>query len=54
MLYEKIIDFNYELSCVTANMLLLNKKEEVIPEIQNAIKKLSGLLVDVKSYDKGL
>ena len=54
MLYEKIIDFNYELSCLTANMLLVNKKEEVIPEIQNAIKKLSGLFVDLKNYDKGM
>jgi hypothetical protein len=48
MIYEKIIDFNYEVSCHTVNFLLINKKEEVIPQIQNTIKKLSGLLVDLK------
>jgi hypothetical protein len=48
MLYEKTNDIIYELSCLSVNMLLINKKEEVIPELQNSIKKLSGLLVDLK------
>jgi hypothetical protein len=54
MLYEKTNDILYELSCLSANMLLVQKKEEVIPEIQNTVKKLSGLIVDLKNYDKGM
>jgi len=54
MLYEKTNDIIYELSCFSVNMLLVTKKEEVIPEIQNTVKKLSGLLVDLKNYDKGV
>lgn len=50
MLYEKTNDIIYELSCLSVNMLLVQKKEEVIPEIQNTVKKLSGLLVDLKNY----
>ena len=54
MLYEKTNDILYELSCLSVNMLLVTKKEEVIPDIQNTVKKLSGLLVDLKNYDKGM
>ena len=43
MLYEKTNDVIYELSCFSVNMLLVNKKEDVIPEIQNTVKRLSGL-----------
>lgn len=51
MLYEKTNDIIYELSCLSVNMLLVHKKEEVIPELQNTIKKLSGLFVDLKNDD---
>jgi hypothetical protein len=51
MLYEKTNDIIYELSCLSVNMLLVHKKEEVIPELQNKIKKLSGLFVDLKNND---
>jgi len=54
MLYEKTNDIIYELSCLSVNMLLVTKREEVIPDIQNTVKKLSGLLVDLKNYDKGV
>ena len=54
MLYEKTNDILYELSCLSANMLLVQKKEEVIPEIQNTVKKLSGLIIDLKNYNKGM
>lgn len=51
MLYEKTNDIIYELSCLSVNMLLVHKKEEVIPDLQNTIKKLSGLFVDLKNND---
>jgi hypothetical protein len=47
MLYEKTNDIIYELSCLSVNMLLVNKKEDVIPEIQNTVKRLSGLFEDL-------
>ena len=47
MLYEKTNDVMYELSCFSINMLLVHKKEEVIPEIQNIVKRLSGLFEDL-------
>ena len=47
MLYEKTNDVMYELSCFSLNMLLIHKKEEVIPEIQNIVKRLSGLFEDL-------
>jgi hypothetical protein len=47
MLYEKTNDVIYELSCFSVNMLFVNKKEDVIPEIQNTVKRLSGLFEDL-------
>jgi len=49
MLYEKTNSIIYELSCLSVDMLQVNKKEELIKEIQNTIKKLSGLLVELKN-----
>lgn len=47
MLYEKTNDVIYELSCFSVNMLLIQKKEDVIPEIQSIIRRLSGLFEDM-------
>jgi len=43
MISEKTNDVLYELSCFSVNMLCVNKKEDVIPEIQNTVKRLSRL-----------
>ena len=53
MLGEKTNNIIYEISCLSVNMLQVNKKEELITEIQNTIKKLSGFLVELKNEDKG-
>jgi len=50
---EKTNNIIYEISCLSVNMLQVNKKEELITEIQNTIKKLSGFLVALKNEDKG-
>jgi hypothetical protein len=47
-LYEKTNNIIYEISCLSVNILQVNKKEELIIEIQNTIKKLSGLLEELK------
>ncbi len=47
MIYEKTNDVIYELSCFSINMLLINKKKDVIPEIQSTVKRLSGLFEDL-------
>jgi len=49
MLYEKTNNIVYEISCLSVNILQVNKKEELIIEIQNTIRKLSGLLEDLKN-----
>jgi len=49
MFYEKTNNIIYEISCLSVNMLQVNKKEELITEIQNTIKKLSGFLVELKN-----
>jgi hypothetical protein len=49
MLYEKTNTIIYEISCLSVNMLQVNKREKLITEIQNTIKKLSGLLVELKN-----
>jgi hypothetical protein len=49
MLYQKTNNIIYEISCLSVNMLQVNKKEELITEIQNTIKKLSGFLVEPKN-----
>gem|GEM_PF-4031557 len=43
MLDEKTNGIIYELSCCSINMLLIQKKEDVIPEIRNTVKRLGGL-----------
>jgi hypothetical protein len=53
MLDEKTNNIIYEISCLSVNMLQANKKEELITELQNTIKKLSGFLVVLKNEDKG-
>jgi len=53
MLYEKTNNIIYEISCLSVNMLQVNKKEELITEIQNTIRNLSGLLIELKNEDKG-
>ena len=53
MLYEKTNNIIYEISCLSVNMLQVNKKEELITEIQNTIRNLSGLLMELKNEDKG-
>jgi hypothetical protein len=49
MLYEKTNTIIYEISCLSVNMLQVNKREKLITEIQNTIRKLSGLLVELKN-----
>jgi hypothetical protein len=49
MLYDKTNTIIYEISCLSVNMLQVNKREKLITEIQNTIKKLSGLLVELKN-----
>ena len=49
MLYDKTNTLIYEISCLSVNMLQVNKKEKLITEIQNTIKKLSGLLIELKN-----
>jgi hypothetical protein len=53
MLYEKTNNIIYEISCLSVNMLQVNKKEELISEIQNTIRNLSGLLIELNNEDKG-
>jgi hypothetical protein len=48
-LYEKTNTIIYEISCLSVNMLQVNKREKLITEIQNTIRKLSGLLVELKN-----
>jgi hypothetical protein len=48
MLYEMTNKIIYEISCLSMNMLQVNKKDELITEIQNTIKKLSGFLEELK------
>lgn len=50
MLTEKTTDIIYELSCFSVNMLLVNKREDVIPEIQSTLKRLSGYVVPSKKF----
>jgi hypothetical protein len=47
-LYEKTNNIIYEISCLSVNIFQVNKKEKLIIEIQNTIKKLSGLLEELK------
>lgn len=47
MLYEKTTDVIYELSCFSINMLMINKRKDVITEIQSTVKRLSGLFDDL-------
>ncbi len=47
ILYERTNVVNSELSCFSVNMLFVNEKEDVIPEIQNTVKKLSELFKDM-------
>jgi len=49
MFDEKTNNIIYEISCLSVNMLQVNKKEELITEIQNTIKKLSGFLAELKN-----
>jgi len=49
MFYEKTNNIIYEISCLSLNLLQVNKKEELITEIQNTIKKLSEFLVEPKN-----
>jgi hypothetical protein len=53
MLYEKTNNIIYEISCLSVNMLQVNKKEELISEIQNTIRNLSELLIELNNEDKG-
>ena len=53
MLYEKTNNIIYEISCLSVNMLQVNKKEKLISEIQNTIRNLSGLLIELNNEDKG-
>jgi hypothetical protein len=53
MLYQKTNNIIYEISCLSVNMLQVNKKEELISEIQNTIRNLSGLLIELNNEDKG-
>jgi hypothetical protein len=49
MLHEKTNTIIYEISCLSVNMLQVNKREKLMTEIQNTIRKLSGLLVELKN-----
>jgi hypothetical protein len=49
MLYEKTNTIIYEISCLSVNILQINKREKLMTEIQNTIRKLSGLLVELKN-----
>ncbi len=46
-LNEKTNNIIYEILCLSVNILQVNKKEELIIEIQNTIKKLHELLEDL-------
>ncbi len=45
MIYEITNNVIYELSCFSVNLLLINKKKDVIPEVQNIVKRLSSLFM---------
>jgi len=51
--YEKTYNIIYRVSCLTVNMFQVKKKNELIKELQNTIKKLDELLVELQSQNKG-
>ena len=51
--YEKTYNIIYEVSCLSINMFQVRKKKELIKELQNTVKKLNELLLELKNEDKG-
>ena len=50
--YEKTYNIIYRVSCLTVNMFQVRKKKELTKELQNTIKKLNELLVELQSQNK--
>jgi hypothetical protein len=51
--YEKTYNIIYRVSCLSMNMFQVRKKKELITELQNTIKKLNELLLELKNEEKG-
>ena len=47
--YEKTYNIIYRVSCLTVNMFQVRKKKALIKELQNTIKKLDELLIELKN-----
>ena len=51
-IYEKTYNIIYRVSCLTVNMFQVRKKKELTKELQNTIKKLNELLIELQSQNK--
>ena len=47
--FEKTYNVIYRVSCLTVNMFQVRKKKALIKELQNTIKKLDELLIELKN-----